>query len=66
MKQMTMTLKLITNEPVHNDISLALRSLYDSMCFDFTGRLKTNSKGFEYRYGRKTKPKDWKIKRKKL
>jgi hypothetical protein len=62
MIQLNLKLKPIIEQQVPTDISLALRSLYDCLYFNFSGRIDLEGarrKGqFQYRYGRKVLPTD--------
>ena len=62
MNQLTLKLKPIAPQPVPSNVSLALRSLYDSMNFEFSGRINKSYNErpgqFQYRWGVKVQPKD--------
>ena len=64
MKQTLLNLKPIAPQEVPGEVSAALRSLYDSMFFDFPGRLNIERRDgqFQYRYGVKVQPKDERLK----
>jgi hypothetical protein len=60
--QLIMELKPIAPQTVPSNVSLALRSLYDSMNFEFAGRIDKSYNirpgQFQYRWGVKVQPKD--------
>jgi hypothetical protein len=63
--QLTLGLRPIAPVTVPPVVSLALRSLYDSMNFEFAGRINKSYNirpgQFQYRWGIKVQPKDRKI-----
>ena len=63
MNQLQFKLQPIVQQQVPTDISLALRSLYTSMFFDFPGRLNKERRDgqFQYRFGVKVQPVDRKL-----
>ena len=62
MTQLNLKLKPICPEQVSMEVSASLRSLYDSMNFEFSGRIdksyNTRPGQFQYRWGVKVQPKD--------
>ena len=68
MQQTLFKLQPIAQQEVPGDISFALRSLYDSIYFDFPGHIKRDTrKGqFQYRFGVKVVPRDRKLRAKKI
>jgi hypothetical protein len=60
MQQTLFKLQPIVQQEVPGDVSFALRSLYDSIHFDFPGRInkERRPKQFQYRFGIKVQPRD--------
>lgn len=62
MIQLSLKLKPIAQQSVPMVVSQALRSLYDSMNFEFSGRIDKSYNirpgQFQYRWGHKVQPKD--------